>query len=335
MSNSIVQDVQVRDHFLTASRDQVIAHVDLLHSALVRYSNNPSIIPPRHVGPTPDGSTTFLIMSVVDDLFCGVKSVGCNPASGQGFVGGITVTDPKSGSLVGVVQAKQLTAARTALSSCIGLVRVSKMFGSEVQITAFGTGLQAFWHVYFACKILEDKKIRATIVYRSSPLDTSLFDTHLPQVEISQIPFSDKNAIATLVGGSDVIFGCVPSSEPAILMQHLDASSSTKYTYISLIGSYKPHMHECDGPLVEEFKNRGVPILVDSIEHTLTESGELIDADIEPEHLQELGRLRDTTAVPIVESTKGNKFTLCKIVGLAIMDICMAQAVLSSVGKEA
>ncbi|SCV03980.1 LANO_0G07426g1_1 [Lachancea nothofagi CBS 11611] len=332
MDSSIIQDSQVQQHFLNASREQLIAYIDQLQSALRRYSSNPVIIPPRIVSSTPDGTSTFLIMPVVDDVYCGVKSLGFSSTSGQGFVGAVVVTDSKSGSLVGVVQAKQLTAVRTAMSSCIGLRDLS-LFGPSVKITVFGTGLQAFWHLYICCKLLQGKSITATIVYRSSPMDTTSLQAHLPDLTIGQVSLSDKNAVPQLVGQSDIIFGCVPSTDPTILQEHFQNFSGPGYTYISLIGSYKSHMHECDTPLVELFKTQDTKILVDSIEHTLLESGELIDAEVKPTHLLELGQLTPNTPVPKTQCGNNRKITLCKIVGLAIMDISMAQALLTDLGK--
>ena len=332
MSTPIIQDDQVRDHFLTASSQALCGYIDHLQAALNRYSLNPKVIPPRYVGTTPDGTTTHLFMPVLDDKFSGLKTLGYNPSSDLGFVGAVTVTEPQSGALIGVVQAKQLTAVRTAMASCIGIRRDFSAFGSEVHITVFGTGLQAFWHLYICAKLLEDRKVTTTVVYRSSPMDIDLLKSHLPSLEVTQVQLKKTAEVRETVSQSDIVFGCVPSSEPAILEEYLSSGCGPKYTYISLIGSYKPHMHECNTALVKLFQEKKVQILVDSREHTLLESGELIDASAESVQLLELGELNSDVPVPKANCQPDRLVTLCKIVGLAIMDVSMAHALLVELG---
>ncbi|SCU96675.1 LAFA_0G07514g1_1 [Lachancea sp. 'fantastica'] len=331
MSPRILSNSQIRDFLLKASRQQWINYIGQLHCALKRYSNNPSIVPPRTVEPTPDGSCIHFVMPVLDDVYCGVKTMGYNATAGTGFDGSVIVTDPKSGILKGVAEVKVVTGVRTAMSSCIGLLRQLPLFGQSVKVTVFGTGLQAFWHAYICSKLLEGKKVTINFAYRSKPMDTSLLQKYAAGVDLLQVPLSDHAGISKLVSQSDIIFGCIPSTSPAILKKDLDTPSTPNYTYISLIGSYKSHMHECDTALIDEFKGQNAKILVDSIEHTLAESGELIDAHTEPHHLLELGQLDDSTPMPATQINEHKKVTLCKIVGLAVMDVSTAQTLLDVV----
>lgn len=333
MCSAIIQDVQVQKHFLNVSHKALCRYIDQLQIALHRYSSRPEIIPPRLVDTTMNGNTTHLIMPVLDDVFSGLKWLGYNPQGGLGFVGAVTVTDPRSGGLIGVVQAKQLTGVRTALASCIGIRNQLSAFKNKTSITVFGTGLQSFWHIFVCAKLLEGREIAVNVIYRSSPMDTALVEDHLPSLKVAQIQLSDTEQVRDKVSQSNIIFGCVPSTEPSILKEYLEASSGPEYTYISLIGSYKSHMHECDTALVEQFKDQGVQILVDSKEHTLIEAGELIDANVAPTQLLEIGNLEPNKPLPKSTCKNGKLVTLCKIVGLAIMDVSMAKTLLADLSS--
>ncbi|CEP64591.1 uncharacterized protein LALA0_S12e02454g [Lachancea lanzarotensis] len=332
MKFKTLSNSQVRELLLGASRTQWTKYIGQLHTALKRYSQNPGIVPPRIVEPIPDGSTIHFVMPVLDDIYCGVKTMGYNAAAGTGFEGSVIVTDPKSGILKGVAEVKELTGVRTAMTSCIGLVRQLPLFGQTVIVTVFGTGLQAFWHAYICSKLLEGKNITVNFAHRKTPMDTSLLQKWIAGLTVNQIPLSDNTEISKAVSQSDIIFGCVPSTSPAILKKDLESPLGPSYTYISLIGSYKSHMHECDTALVEEFKAQDAKILVDSAEHTLAEAGELIDAQVVPEQLLELGKLEDSTQVPTVQINEKRQVTLCKIVGLAVMDVSTAMSLLNEVG---
>ena len=116
MSLKTLLDPQVKTHFLNLSRAEVISHLQALQDGLTRYSENPTIVPPRTKVFTPRGDTMHMFMPVVDDVYCGVKTLGYNANSRVGFVGAINVLEPTTGLIQGVVDAKQVTGIRTALS---------------------------------------------------------------------------------------------------------------------------------------------------------------------------------------------------------------------------
>lgn len=339
MNSKIVEDQEVADFFVGACTETFRSFLQELQIALKRYSENPSIIPPRIVQTIPSGSTTHLYMPVIDDVYSGVKSLGYNANSHMGFVGSINVTDAESGMLYGTLQAKELTGVRTAMVSCIGLSHQLEKFEKEESIncTVFGTGLQAFWHILCCIQLFRGKckQFNVCVVYRSKEMDLQRFETIFDSDEtdmelaFTHAKLSDREQVRMVVANSHVIFGCVPSETPSIHYADLtDVNTGIPHTYISLIGSYKPHMHECDADLVNEFQKQKVPILVDSKEHTLLEAGELIDSNVEPHQLQEIGLLEEGQPQTIRCEENNRTITLCKIVGLSIMDICVARKLL-------
>lgn len=338
MNSKIVEDAEVEDFFAHAQASTFLTFLEELKIALKRYSDNPSIIPPRIVGYTPSGSTLHMYMPVIDDVYSGAKSLGYNARSHMGFVGSINITDAESGALCGAFQAKQITAIRTALVSCIGLSSQLELFKEAEVITCsvFGSGLQAFWHIVCCVRLFYGKssKLNVNVLYRSNEMDLKPFETIFAanetkmEITFNQIKLSDSLQIRRAMADSHVIFGCLPSESPNLTYKDLaNVETNVKHTYISLIGSFKPHMHECDQRLIEEFQNQGIPILVDSKEHCLLEAGELIDSGVKENQLQEIGHLEKP--LEAIECMENNRtISLCKIVGLAIMDISVGKKLL-------
>lgn len=339
MNEVIITDREVSEFFLAADRRTHLEFLQELEIALQRYSTNPSIIPARIKAHTPSGSTVHLYMPVIDDVYSGVKTLGYNANSNMGFVGSINVTDADSGALFGTLEAKQVTGIRTALTSCIGLFRQLNKFKSVSQIncTVFGGGLQAFWHVFFAVQLFKGHcdAFKVNILYRRNPMDLDPLlkainsQEAAPKVVTAQFALSDRANVRKCVANSHVIFGCIPSEIPSLQFEDLAVpSTEVEHVYVSLIGSYQPHMHECDSETIAQFKGQGTPIIVDSKEHTPLESGELYDNRVYREQLVEIGELAGST-VPIFKCpTSAKTVTLCKIVGLAIMDICVSKRLL-------
>lgn len=339
MNSKIVEDAEVEDFFSHAQASTFSSFLQELQVALQRYSDNPSIIPPRIVGNIPSGSTLHMYMPVIDDVYSGVKTLGYNASSNMGFVGSINITDAESGVLYGTFQAKQITAIRTALVSCLGLSTQLDRFNDTdvINCTVFGSGLQAFWHIICCARLFNNsgKRFNVTVLYRNREMDLKPFDTIFAvnessmKLSFNQVKLSDRVLTSRAVADSHVIFGCLPSAEPNLLYKDLaEVETKASHTYISLIGSFKPFMHECEQRLVEEFQNQKVPILVDSREHCLLEAGELIDSDVKEDQLQEIGHLLKQPVQAIKIEQNNRTVSLCKIVGLAIMDICVGKKLL-------
>ncbi|QLL34293.1 hypothetical protein HG536_0G01520 [Torulaspora globosa] len=339
MNSKIVEDAEVEEFFSHAQASTFLSFLEELRVALERYSANPSIIPPRIVGNIPSGSTLHMYMPVIDDVYSGVKTLGYNASSHLGFVGSINITDAESGMLYGTLQAKQITAIRTALASCVGLSsQLDKFEDTDViNCTVFGSGLQAFWHIVCCVSLFSGsgKRFNVTILYRTREMDVKQFENicavneSIMQLTFNQVKLSDNVLKSRAVADSHVIFGCIPSEAPNLLYRDLaDVETKVSHTYISLIGSFKPLMHECDQALIEEFQRQKIRILVDSKEHCLLEAGELIDCDVKEDQLQEIGHLSRKPLQAIRCGQNNRKISLCKIVGLSIMDICVGKKLL-------
>lgn len=311
---------------------------ELLRS-LATLNQDPTIIPPRVVEPshTPTSDATHLFMPCVGDAQVGLKVITGGPSNsraGKGFVGCILVLDEHDGALLGVVNARVITAFRTALASSIPLVHImNSNHGLKVldTITVLGSGLQAFWHVKLALILYGDRFFNVNIVNRSiqgaEKLKTDLSD-NFPNVKFLAYLYEEKShqeSIQNSLQSSSVIFGCLPTTEPIIKSINKDPSV---LKYINLIGSYKPHMLELDPEIVNSFQD--TLIMVDAKEHALHEAGELIQAGKTPEDCVEICELGEVSVDKLV--TK-NGVVLLKLVGVAIMDICVGKLVLERAGS--
>jgi ornithine cyclodeaminase len=101
--------------------------------------------------------------------------------------------------------------------------------------------------------------------------------------------------------------------------------SAPKQRFISLIGSYKPHMCEVD---TETVLSGGGQVYVDSREACLEESGELIKAQIRGEQLIEIGelfgKLGRSEAVVVPEGRNGMGI-MDLVIGKKLLDIGVEQ----------
>lgn len=231
----------------------------------------------------------------------------------------------------------------------------------NIQITVLGSGLQAFWHIVIAIKNLLVYKsavsnIQINIFYRRNRMNDENVAKILNQGNIVQVTQykhdidngtdSEDGLISEKISKSDIIFGCTPSIHPNLKFKYFQKLTmqetvtrtgffkKNKVTYISLIGSYKPEMHEADNDFMQFFTENGKQnIIVDSTEQVLIEAGEFIDSNVQPQSLVEIGKLiKSQSPVPTVYSKDLDRsFVFCKLVGLAVMDISVAQHIIASI----
>ena len=235
--------------------------------------------------------------------------------------GSVTLFDA-SGNPSALINAEELTAFRTALASTM-LLRRRK---SVHDVTVFGAGKQAYWHVRLALLLRGSDIHHVNVVNRS-------FDRARNMLMRLYHPFPDdpeyenpighkygsktKTAILTpghseyyrllkeYVRDANVIFCTTPSTKPLFPASYLlNPGGRSKGRYIALIGSYKPHMLELHPDILKsavaphdehrhfhKHQKEGGAVIVDSVEACLQEAGEVIQAGLLPDQVVELGEL--------------------------------------------
>ncbi|KAJ4525062.1 hypothetical protein HRR78_003209 [Exophiala dermatitidis] len=274
--------------------------------------------------------------------------------------GSVTLLDA-TGIPMGIVNAEELTAFRTALAATIMLRRRTHVH----TITVFGAGKQAYWHIRLALLLKGDEIRHVNIINRTFDRCIKLMqafqfsETESRPEWRSTIKFSAMSPgfndygrlLKEEVRKADVIFCCTPSVDPLFPAEFLiSPQGERKGRYISCIGSYAPHMCEIHPDVfrraVEPHRpghrhhhkhaQQGGVIIVDSLESCLQEAGEIIQAKLKPEHLVEIGELMMIKKAVTAESesggygeqgladwlSRGN--VIYKSVGMGLMDLVVA-----------
>lgn len=252
----------------------------------------------------------------------------------------LTICD-EFGQALGVLNAAELTAFRTALGSML-LYRYRK---STEHIVVFGAGKQAEWHIRLAVLLKGNDIRKITIVNRSPARANELVESLAKAGVASYIRievFEQKeNALEGLVKDADVMFCTTPSTTPLFPASYL-ASEASKPRFISAIGSYRLDMQELDPALLGQLTDPSGPfasqvynasITVDSIKGCMDEAGELIKAEIATEKLLEVGRIDALREDEAVKTWLKDGFVVYKSVGVGVMDIAIGQA-LMELAKE-
>ncbi|CAK7897466.1 hypothetical protein CAAN1_15S00892 [[Candida] anglica] len=332
----ILSDDEVTE-FLNSnlSKDSILdTFQPTLLDALQNYQKNPESIPPRVVQQSLKSDTTHLFMPCVSPEEVGIKLISGGPSNtqrGLGFQGAILVLDEDSGALKGVVNAKTITAFRTALATSLAMTAVLDPRDTALallpSIAVFGVGAQAYWHIKLALALYNNVK-NVKIINRTIENANELKQRMCQ--EFSNINFetySYDQVRSEDIQQCSIIFGCTPSTTPVIKENYINTDKKYK-KFIGLIGSYKPHMIELDlNFILKEYKNppNRTKIIVDSKQHALHEAGELIQSGIDATQLVELTELSKAN---LNDLTTEDNITVSKIVGLSIMDISMAKFVL-------
>ncbi|CRG90775.1 hypothetical protein PISL3812_07820 [Talaromyces islandicus] len=290
---------------------------------------------------TSHGDTT-LFMPVSDTLSTSIKIVTV-PKKGP-IRGVINVLSPQ-GALLGVISAAEVTAFRTALATMTLFSRCKWLFDSKkAQIIVFGAGRQAEWHARLALLLLSEEKIEGiTFVNRGQErLDEMMtgllpdLQQRYPNLKVTAYaksalqPEEYASRLTSDLAESNVVFCCTPSTEPLFAYDAITANRNQRF--ISMIGSYKPHMQEVDKQtLLSGTEGR---IYVDSKHACLEEAGELIMAGVQESQLVEAGEAFGQDPGLESERGPGSGNIVFKCVGMGIMDLVVAKTLLEMAAER-
>ncbi|KAB8209094.1 hypothetical protein BDV34DRAFT_210439 [Aspergillus parasiticus] len=273
-----------------------------------------------------------LFMPTSNTTNTGIKIVTLSQA--QGLTAVINIFSPE-GRLLGLLSATEVTAFRTALAVMTLLVRCNSL--KKENIVIFGSGRQAEWHARLALLLVPDQVRSITLINRGrkrldemKDIIAELQSAH-PGVTFTTLAKEDtpnyQEQLQAALAACDIIFSCTPSTEPNFPYSYLQPF---KQRFISLIGSYRPHMKEID---TKTLLSGGNQIYVDSKEACLEESGELIDAHVKEDQLIEIGemyaKLGKSEPIPVSDTHN----VVFKCVGMGIMDLTIGKTLLD-LGKE-
>ncbi|CAG7934723.1 unnamed protein product [Penicillium nalgiovense] len=339
----ILSEPNVSKIFRSLTQDQCQSFISALSNALISitHESKPSTPssakkihqPLRTVLSTSDDNTS-LFMPVSDTVSTGIKVVTASPTGIQGV---INIFNPE-GRLQGLLAAAEVTAFRTALATMTLFVRCTTLRKDNVLV--LGSGRQAEWHARLALLLYPDQVRRVTFVNRGAKRLAEMERDVVSELR-GTYPATDfvtlaKEGVADYqqrlgeeLAAADVIFSCTPATVPNFEYKALQANP--KQRFISLIGSYRPNMHEID---TETLLSGGGKVYVDSKSACLEEAGELITAGLGEEQLIEMGDLLGAEGIAegAVNVPAGCN-VVYKCVGMGLMDLVVGKKVLD-VGVE-
>jgi ornithine cyclodeaminase/alanine dehydrogenase-like protein (mu-crystallin family) len=230
--------------------------------------------------------------------------------------GALTILSP-IGEPTGFLNAEEITAFRTALSSSLLISRRSTL----KTITVFGAGRQAFWHIRLTLLLCGKGLKTVNIINRSFGERARLLLRSFYHVDAATKKHEGwanvkiglmtpeygeyDRLIHEQIRNADVIITTVPSTsplfDPAILTS---TEGRRKGRLIIAIGSYKPFMIELPTEIITQAVRpigehrhfhrhalEGGVVIVDSLTACMREAGEIIQAQLTPKQLVEVGEL--------------------------------------------
>ncbi|OJJ45363.1 hypothetical protein ASPZODRAFT_153024 [Penicilliopsis zonata CBS 506.65] len=283
-----------------------------------------------------------LFMPVSNSEITGIKNVFI-PHRGGATLATLNIFSAE-GELLGLVGATELTAFRTALATMtlFDRCKCTSTPLSRENILVFGAGRQAEWHARLALLLSSPGQIkRIVFVNRGrTRLDEmeagglNALRALYPGVILDTLARDDatnyEDRLQAELAACDVIFSCTPSVEPNFSYPSLQPVGQ-KQRFISLIGSYQPHMQEVD---TDTLLSGGGTVYVDSREACLEESGELIRAKVSGGQLVELGELFDSLGEDGLLAVPAGCNVVFKCVGMGIMDLVIGRKIMQLASEQ-
>ena len=201
---------------------------------------------------------------IVVTLATPLKDGSVNPSADVSPHGVIAIMSP-TGAPTGFLNAEELTAFRTALSSSLLFTR-RQTFKSLV---VFGAGRQAYWHIRLAL-MLRGKPLKTIYIVNRTFSDRTaeLLKTFLgmdketkeregwTNVKFSVLTPGYRDYVRMVkeyLRGADCVVTTVPSTTPLFDPSILTSTEGRKKGRLFIaIGSYKPHMIELPVELVQQ-----------------------------------------------------------------------------------
>ncbi len=310
---SMEKIVRIGDDFMCSSDD----FQELIAALKSGFESSDIITPQRyHLDfPNPDvgpDSTLLLMPSWNPGKQAGVKIATVSPKNGQfgkPSVQGIYILlDARSGTILATLEAKGLTAKRTAAASALASFYLSNQGSSSLLM--IGTGaLSTHLIMAHACvRPIKKVYVWGRDAKKAQSVCESLSNTSF-QIEVA-------GSIEEKIGEVDIVSCATLSKTPLVLGKSLRPGQ-----HIDLVGSYKKDMREADDETISR-----ASIFVDTLQGAPKESGDLVipiqngvlkEADIK-------GDLFGLCSGSAKGRTTEEEITIFKSVGHALEDLVAA-----------
>jgi ornithine cyclodeaminase/alanine dehydrogenase-like protein (mu-crystallin family) len=241
----------------------------------------------------------------------GFKAMNLTPRVGVRYA--IWIYDLTSGELRGILDARLITAMRTAASTAVATDLMARK--SIGRMAVIGTGAEARHHL---AAMRHVRPARRVSVYSRSSANRAAFIADMADPTIDELV--DCSSVDEAVTGADPVILATMSPTPMLTGAHLQAGM-----HVNSIGSARGDQYELTTDAFAQFNS----IVCDSATHVFSEAGDAIAARAADENMfTSAADLSDVIAGRAPGRHSDDDITLYKSVGLAIQDVALAHAVL-------
>jgi len=255
--------IQIDDNFIEKNTN----FLELISAIKHGFSSNKIIVPMRHHHdfPNPEVNTdsTLLLMPAWNpSKEAGVKIVTVNPENNQFNLPSIQGTyiylNAKKGTIKAIIEAKSLTAKRTAAASALASSFLSKENSSSLLM--IGTGALSINLIKAHASI---RPIKIVYVWGRTIEKAKAICNTLKKEKFS---IEAIETIEEKISEVDIISCATLSKNPLVLGKYLKEGQ-----HIDLVGAYKKDMREADDEVIKK-----ASVFVDTFQGGLKESGDIV-----------------------------------------------------------
>lgn len=239
----------------------------LIDALRVAFSDHETLVPMRHHHdfPNPEVQTdsTLLLMPAWNPgKQAGVKVVTVSPKNGQfglPAIQGIYIyLDALKGGILALLDAKSLTAKRTAAASALASGYLSKESSSSLLMIGTGALSSNLILAHASVRPIKTVYVWGRDYAKASELCEKLKDApfHIEPIK----------AITDKIAEVDIISSATISATPLVLGKYLQPGQ-----HVDLVGAYKVNMREADDDTVKKAE-----VFVDTFQGGLKESGDIV-----------------------------------------------------------
>lgn len=306
--------LQIDDNFIEANTN----FNELIEALKISFKNNNTIVPLRHhhdfPNPKVNADSTLLLMPAWNPSEdAGVKLVTVSPENSKfnlpSINGSYLYLDATKGTIKAILEAKSLTAKRTAAASALAASFLAKEDANSMLMIGTGALSKNLILAHASVRPIKNVYIWGRTFEKAEAICNELKNCNFSITAI-------KN-IEDVISKIDIISCATLSKTPLVLGKHL-----VNGQHIDLVGAYKTDMRESDNETIIKSD-----VFVDTFQGGLKESGDIVqpikDGILKTEDIK--ADLFDLCSNKKQGRTSKNQITLFKSVGHALEDLVAAK----------
>lgn len=291
--------------------------LELISEIKINFSNDEVLVPMRHhhdfPNPEVNSDSTLLLMPAWNpSKNAGVKIVTVSPENGQFNLPSIQGTyiyfDAIKGSIKAILEAKSLTAKRTAAASALASSFLSRESSSSLLMIGTGALSKNLILAHAAVRPIKNVFVWGRNFDKATAICRAL--------ENENFTITPIKSIEEKIPEVDIISSATLSKNPLVLGNYLKAGQ-----HIDLVGAYKKDMREADDEAITKST-----VFIDTFQGGLKESGDIV-IPLQNGTLKEKGIKADLFQLCSNQKKGRNsdeEITLFKSVGHALEDLAAA-----------